>query len=362
MTRRDWILGFIVAIVFAGIVAFSSWEDKPRDRETVVIGVSPFQDTILPYVGEVKGWYEEEGLDVEFRILGWEEVLEALSAPEGTGVDVAIYNICGVVGGHANNPDLVYAYGANPFDRGAALLVRPDGGFLGIEDFEARGMEREDAVRSALAQLKGKTIVTTSNTDMEQNVWSAVRKGGLDFDRDVQIVNLPPPEGLGAFLDGEGDAYLGGVPQRFAGVQRGMVELVTGSDLGPAPINGFVTTRQFLARDREKLTKILRVWFRIVEHTNQNIDDTARIVSEKMNETTPGSISPQDFKDAWNVIESYPPTPDAVAADILSPNGKNYWRRRWDACNTYYVDVSRTMSQPTPSDSVFVMEEVQEGL
>ena len=37
---------------------------------SVRYGVSPFQDTLLPVLGQEFGWYAEEGLDVEFVILG----------------------------------------------------------------------------------------------------------------------------------------------------------------------------------------------------------------------------------------------------------------------------------------------------
>ncbi len=362
MKNRTAIVGLVLLALVGIATAYLFLGKQPNDPERIVVGVSPFQDTILPIVGEELGFYEEEGLIVEFRVLGWTEVLEALSAPEGTGVDVAIYNICGVVGGHQNNPNLVYAYGTNPFDKGAALLVRPDENFLTIDQYLAQGLDRENAVSSAVRQLRGRKIITTSNTDMEQNVWSAITRAGLDFERDVEIVNLPPEEGLAAFLSGEGDAYLGGVPQRFAAVREGMLELVSGTDLGPAPINGFVTTQSFADGNSEKLVKMLRVWFRIVQHTNENIDETANIVSARLNAEVPGSFSPDDFKNAWNVIESFPPSPDAVQSDILDPSGPNYWRSRWNACNDYFVNVSRSMESPVQPEGVFRMQEFQEML
>ena len=44
------------------------------------LGLSPFQDTILPALGVAKGWYKDEGVDVEIRVLGWTEIQEALTS------------------------------------------------------------------------------------------------------------------------------------------------------------------------------------------------------------------------------------------------------------------------------------------
>ena len=69
---------------------------------------------------------------------------------------------------------------------------------------------------------------------MEQGVAAAATRGGLDFKRDVKVIYLEPDQGLAAFLNGTGDAYIGGIPQRTRAGKEGMVEMLTGIDLGPA--------------------------------------------------------------------------------------------------------------------------------
>ena len=111
-------------------------------------------------------------LDVEFVILGWTEVQEALAAGE---VDVAINNISSVI---ATYDAFRSVYGFNIFDAGAALMARPE--FKSVEEFEEEGMERADAVVAALQQMQGGTVVTTGNTDMGRGCWfgGARRPGG----------------------------------------------------------------------------------------------------------------------------------------------------------------------------------------
>jgi NitT/TauT family transport system substrate-binding protein len=214
-------------------------------------------------LGRNKGWYKEEGLDVEFRILGWTEVQEALSSVARDRVDVAINNETAVVATNHRNRDLVYVYGFNPFDAGFALMGRPNGRVLPLEVFLPQTPDREEAIRRTAEQLRGLSVITTANTDMEQGVAAAAIRGGLDFTRDVKIINLNPDDGLAAFLAGEGDLFIGGLPQRFRAKKEGMIEILTGLDLGPVPINGIVSTRSYVEKNREVIFKLLNVWFKI---------------------------------------------------------------------------------------------------
>jgi NitT/TauT family transport system substrate-binding protein len=330
----------------------------PAAAVHVRFGVSPFQDTYLPMVGEAKGWYKEEGVDVEFSTLGWTEVMEALSAGK---IDVGINNISSVVATHNRNPQIIYWYGLNPFDNGFALMVRPNGKLKTVAQIEKEVGNHEKAVQLAAAQLKGKTVVTTGKTDMEQGVAAAARRGGLDFRNDIRIIDLNPDEGLAAFLRGEGDAYIGGIPQRTRAGKEGMVEMLTGADLGPPPINGFVTTKDFATKHEAELLKLLHVWFRIVRANDVNIDDGGTFIVNKLNAQSGAQFTLEDYKKFWNNYEHYPSGPDEVEQLILSPTGRNYWRARWDDCNQYFFQITHTIPQPVDPNDAFWMERAQKA-
>src|ERR1044071_7188909 len=237
MNRKTLLLVVLIILAIALPVYLIYRNRKPTPNPSLVhvrYGISPFQDTLVPIVGREKGWYREEGLDVEFTVLDWNEVLDSISSGK---IDVAINNISSVISVHERNPQIIYWYGFNPFDNGFALMIRPDGKLKTLQQFEIEVGDHERAVQMTAAQLKGKTVVTTGNTDMEQGVAAAARRGGLDFKKDMRIIDLNPDEGLAAFLRGEGDAYIGGIPQRTRAGKEGMVEMLTGADLGPPPIN-----------------------------------------------------------------------------------------------------------------------------
>lgn len=333
-------VGLVLAIFIFAISTFLNFDKS--DKTKIVVGVSPFQDTILPLYAQKKGFLESEKYEFEFRVIGWTEVLEGLSNQTGTGLDVGVNNICSVVGAWPNNSSLVYYYPLNPFDDGFALMARNDGKIRPLDFFLESDSSRMEAVKKTGLQLKGKTIVTTSNTDMEQGVAAAVKRAKLDFNEDVTIINLPPDEGLLAFLAGTGDFYIGGIPQRFKAKQEGMIEILTGVDLGPAPINGLVTSRQLMEKDPDALSELINGWFDTVKYIDANLESSALEIVTLVNSNTAGELKPEDFYTAWNELESFMKAPDQVSNEILSPSGKNYWLARWNDCNDYFVDIAKT--------------------
>lgn len=352
-------------IVLIVLIAFftSCVNQKKEENKKIVFGISPFQDTFLPIIGDVKGWYKEEGLNVEFKILGWTEIQEALSSKATQRIDIGINNISSVVATYNNNPNLVYLYGFNTFDNGFALMIRPDGKIKPLSYFLEKGFERTEAIKMTAQQLKGKKVITTSNTDMEQGVAAAARKGGISFKNDIEIINLNPDEGLAAFLTDEKSeysAYIGGIPQRTRAGKEGMIEMLTGIDLGPAPINGIVSTKEFYNSHKDEITKILKVWFKIVNYVENNKDDAASIIIKRLNETSSANFTVEDFKKFWNNYEHYPMSPSEVDKEILSETGRNYWKARWDDCNYYFYEISANpIPKPVKPEDAFYMIEVQ---
>lgn len=351
----------LLALFGFGIYTISK-EKEVAKSDTIVFGVSPFQDTFMPILGKEKGWYKEEGLDVEFKILGWTEIQEALSSRGTQKIDIGINNISSVIATHNNNPEIIYLYGFNTFDNGFALMIRPESDLKPLSYFLEKGIERQKAIELTAEQLKGKKVITTSNTDMEQGVAAAAQKGGLSLKDDIRIINLNPDEGLAAFLTGEGDAYIGGIPQRTRASKEGMVEMLTGVDLGPAPINGLVSTKSFYNDNQEEIKKLLKVWFRIVEYTNNNMDEVANIIVKKLNENSAANFTVEDFKTFWNNYEHYPANVDEIDTEILKSNGKNYWKNRWDDTNNYFYNIVNTIPKPVNSEDAFYMIKVQEQL
>jgi NitT/TauT family transport system substrate-binding protein len=322
--------------------------EAAQDQSTkIVIGVSPFQDTLLPVVGAEKGWYKEAGLEVTFKTLAWNAMMPAVASG---AVDVAVYNTTGVVLVYSKQPDLVFWYPWDIFAQGAALMGRPNIGLKTVKDFEQQGLDHKAAIKAVVAQLKSKSVVTTMGSDMGKAVVIVTSDNGLPRDQ-FKIIDMDPDQGLAAFLSGTGDAYLGGIPQRTRLTKEGYLTLISGPDVAPVPLNGWVTTRAFAEKNQEALLKLQNVMFRIIRYTNANQDEIGKLITDRLNSETGAQMTIENFKKFWNEIEIYPQNATAVARDILSDNGQGSWKRTWDNDNYYFVEVDKTIPQKVPYDA-----------
>jgi NitT/TauT family transport system substrate-binding protein len=346
-------LKLLVAILASSLPLIAGSTEKTATK--ISIGLSPFQDTLLPIIGKEKGWFAEEGLDVDFKTLAWNAVMPAVAS---NAIDVAVYNTTGVVSVYNKQPDLLFWYPWNIFAQGAALMGRPNIGLKTAKDFEATGMSHADAVKATIQQLKSKTVVTTMGSDMGKAVVEAARSNGLARD-DFKIVDMDPDQGLAAFISGTGDAYLGGIPQRTRLNKEGYLALVTGPDLAPVPLNGWTTTKEFAEKNPEALLKLQHVMFRIIRYTAANQDEVAKTITDRLNSETGAKMTIEDFKRFWNEIEAYPKNAAEVKKDMLDDSGYANWKRTWDNDNYYFVEVDKLIPEKVPYDAFWALK-VQE--
>lgn len=329
---------------------------EPVELTQITIGISPFQDTYIPIIGEEKGWFEEVGLDVELKSLAWNAVTPAIISGD---VDIAINNTTGVVSAANAEPDLVYAYGWNPFTEGSALMIRPESGLKSIDTLEAELGDRAEARTAMIESLAGRTIVTTLSTDMGKQINDALASVGMSAD-DVTFVDMDPDAGLAAFLSGTGDAYLGGIPQRFKSLEEGMEIGLSGPDLAPPPINGVLAKRDFVTNNEDQLLAFINVIHRIIRFCDANTDECGQIITDRLNEETAAGLTVDDFRSFWQNIELYAPNAESAKAMILDEGGVAYWKKTWDSDNTYLVG-SGAIPAPVSADTNFLMPQVWEA-
>ena len=298
---------------------------------TIQLGISPFQDTMLPLVAQEKGWFDDEGIKVELKTLSWDAIMPAVASG---AVDAAINNTTGVVSVANKSPESVYWYAWNPFTQGSALMGRKNIGLKTMEEATKGGTSVEQARKEVFGQLKGKTIVTTRSTDMGKQVIAALKSVGLT-EADVKIVDMDPDQGLAAFLSGTGDAYLGGIPQRVRATTEGMVVVASGPDLAPPPINGLVTTSSYATANEEALLKLIHVLHKTVRYCNDNTADCGKTITERLNKDTGANLTVEGFEDFWQNFELYAGNAKEVKDLILDADGVSYWKKTWDGDNEY---------------------------
>ncbi len=348
MSRFSWSgLALAAGMLIASTHGAVSATPPAGTLTNIRIGISPFQDTLLPIIGEEKGWFKQAGLNVSFQTLAWNAVMPALAS---NSVDVAVYNTTGIISVYSKMPNAVFLYPWNIFSEGQALMGRPGLGLKTVKDFEKEGKSHADAVKATIQQIKGKTVITTMGSDMGKSVMDVTANNGIaksDFD----IVDMDPDQGMAAFLSGSGDMYVGGIPQRSRLEHEGYTTMLVGPDLAPVPINGWVTTQEFAAKNEDALLRLQHVMFRIIRYTDAHTQDAGKIITDKLNSETGSNMSVAEFEKYFRQIEEFTGNAAVVQKDLLNENGFAWWKKTWDNDNKYFFKVDKLIPEAVPYDA-----------
>jgi ABC-type nitrate/sulfonate/bicarbonate transport system substrate-binding protein len=322
------------------------------------VGLSPYPDLMPVSIGAEKGWYREEGLDLDIKYLEWGETIEALA-----GGSVDITNACDVdvLTKLDNFPDIVFS-NVVFYSAGSGVLVRPNSGLKTFQEFTAELGDRAKAIKATGEQLRGKTAIAAHNTDHELTIFILAQRGGVDPVKEMKWIDMTPPEGLAAFLTGTGDLYNGGIPQRLKGVEEGNKLLVTLKDLKPEGINfcGFATTKKFAEEHMDLLTAFQRVAYRNHQFIEQRPDEGFDIMRKTIKKVAGDDIAIDRFKYIWKELEFFPTSDAQLQKELLSPNGDFYWRPRFELIDKFYHD-AKLIKAPISLDQIAVFVQMQDA-
>jgi ABC-type nitrate/sulfonate/bicarbonate transport system substrate-binding protein len=321
------------ALIFLAATAIESiWISRcsaqtPRIR----YGITPYQDTALPIIGEKEKWYGDEKLLVDSVPLGWGEVPLALAS---NSIDVAVYNFNSLLApwnevAAGGKPLVFYA----PFYvfKGNAIMVRNNAGYKTSVDAKSK-----EELISVIRQLQGKRIAVTAGTEFEQIVLEALRLAGMRAGQDATIINARPEDALAAFISSDIDAFSAGLTERVEAKKRGGVELIVGSDVSLPVIDGLVTTEAFARTFPNQLDTLVRTWFRTIQYVDIDVANRSAIVRQYLTERGSTKYSPEEYAIAWT-FGVFPRTADEAAKAFNEPTSKYYWKPVWSGINEFLL-------------------------
>ena len=321
--------------------------DVSEERRRVTYGISPYQDTIIPKYADIQGWYEQEGIVPDLRVLAWGDIMPAI----GGGVDVAIQNFNSFQASYwnlrARGIEPVFYYPFFVF-KGAAILIPATSELRTAEDFSRDGLSRRASVRAAAAQLEGRSVAATIGTEMEQLVTAALDQAGLADARDQILIHAQPADALAAFLTGSVDAFSAGVTEQTEAARSGARVLVSSADILPAVIDGLVTTSTYVEENGELLDSLVALWFRSIRHLDEDLPTRAPLLLEFLNSVGSTRYTVEEYREVWNRFDYFPRTEVEAEAQIMSPSGEYYWRRSWEGTNELLLQEG-TISRAVPS-------------
>lgn len=336
MKRRVFFIFLLVVCILVAI-GFAYYYFSGYNKQNVVrIGITPFQDTVLPVIPEKLGWYKKDGYTVKFVDVGWSDVSLGLASNE---FDVIIYTFDSLLPSWPSlkkgGKELIY-YAPLYVFKGAAIMVRGDEGYDTLPSL--KGLTKDEVARrtkEVIQQLIGKKIGITEGTTAERVVRAALEKGGVAKSK-VELIHARYEDNLAAFLAGSIDAFVGGVTERIQARKSGAVELIVGSAVSVPVVDGWVTRRDFAEENPEVMQSLIDNFFRVVRYMEQDLVGNAHLATEYLKGKASIDYSPKEYMFAWN-FQYFPKTRDEASKTFLDPESPYYWKGIWAENNKFLL-------------------------
>jgi len=299
------------------------------------VGAMPYQDYLSIWIGQRKGWFREEGVEIQIISIPWYDgVNEALA---GDSIDLGSSTPDSRLAVYKNFKGAKLAFLAFSFE-GFGLLASPKKFKSYDQFFKENGGNRLAALKSANGQLKGKTICFPGTGGSTTFVETSLATAGLTL-KDVKVIDLESDEALAALYAGRCDAVMGGIPQRQKALKDGYIVLVTAGVLPPeaAELVGWAATNKYIKAHPEGILAFMRVWYRNMQHVKKNPDDGFAIIAAEVNKIHGKGMTVTDLKGAWQVIEFFPNDACEAQKFFYDPNGPRYWKKSYDAVMKSYI-------------------------
>jgi NitT/TauT family transport system substrate-binding protein len=250
--------GWVALLAALAAVVLACAPTATRPRERVTIGIPAKSLNYLPlYLGQERGIFDEEGLDVEVTVMQTE------------------VSVAGLISG-----SLDYSGASTGAIRAAVAGAETRAiGFMSIQP--TFYLMSKPAIRT-MADLRQKVIATTTpGASATEIARLAVRRAGLDPNDDVQILTTgSTANAYTALLSGQVDAAVLSIPYNVQAEREGYYPLLYAGDITSSPESGLAASTTKLRASPDQVKRVLRGMLRstayIAAHQVEATDLIAR--------------------------------------------------------------------------------------
>lgn len=249
-------IGLVLAISSILIVLLSSQLAASGGSVTVRFAVELNDHSSAFWVALDKGWFEEEGIELEYKVFS--TGLELAAALTKGDIDIALACVGPLLLAKARGVPLKFV--AMMHTHGYALVVRP---------------EYDD-----ITELDGKKV---SASGPGSPTWLLAVLVGKKYNVSFDLQRMPPFMATTALLTSKLDAA--SIPEHYATLAEfmGAKILLRSQDIWPSmPGSGVAVTEEFLENHRDLVVKIVRVLARAIEYIKEHPDEVAKIVAKHL--------------------------------------------------------------------------------
>ena len=258
-------IGIIIVIVIIGIsiVGCKGQPRKPEQFEKVTIGISTSSLLAsLVHIAEVRGYFLEEGIDVEIK--GYSTGKAALAATLSGEVDM---------GTVADTPIVSNSFERNDFAVFVTILNSAQ---------HSKALTRKDSNINTPLDLVGKKVATTVGTTAHYFMAVFFLLNKLDIS-DVEIVNLKPGEMVEAIVNGDVDAMFAWEPNILKATKSlGDNAIILPSDVGYEATFNLVSMNGYIENNPELIKKVIKALAKAEEFITNNREESINIIALRL--------------------------------------------------------------------------------
>ena len=267
------LLFFVSFLFISGLSACMKKEEPLKKVKVAEVTRSVFYSPL--YIAMEKGFFEEEGLDIDLTTVpGGDKTMTALISG---GADIALIG--------SETSIYVNSQGADDPVINFVQLTQTDGTFL---------VSRKPVENFTWNMVKGSTFLGQRKGGMPQMVGEFVlKKHGIDPRNDLNLIqNIDFANISSSFASGTGEFVQLFEPTASVFEKEGVGYIVAsfGTESGKIPYTTFMTKESYLKRERETAEKFTRAIYRAQQWIYQNPSEEAAKVVQPFFEDTETDI------------------------------------------------------------------------
>ncbi len=329
----------------------------------VRFGMLPYGDHTYAIIGVKKGWFKEVGIDLEYQVLKIEDVVPFLN--NGT-LDVASCPPGILMASYENAPDVV-AFCFGDLFQGFAIMAKPS--YKSYSDFIKEGKPPKEAVKAAVAQMRGKTFAYPAEAAIKPFIDLAIEKSGMTR-KDFTSLVLDDPMTINSLRNGHADFQVGGAPSHVVLQREGFKPILSSLELAltakPSPDSpelasiledGWVTTRKYFKEHKDIIMRMASVNFRIMRFMHDHKDEALALHMPYLSEATGQKFTVADGKIIYNDLDPFF-TFEQQKEWFESPDSLYYYKNVNGAILNSYIKQGIYQHKPPTVEDIVTAEDV----
>lgn len=266
---KTWVWISIIIVIGLGVWSYFIFVEKEATEkyvgpiEKITFGSSTTHKITAIFVAENKGYFKEEGIDLEIKKFGSGKA-SFLAMLKGEGVDISAV---------ADTPIVLESFNREDFYIIAGMYT----------SYDDKVIARKDKGINSIADLQGKKVGLTKGTNAQFLLDLLLIYNGISSSK-VEVVDIKPMDLVTALENGDVDAISAWEPIPFEAEQVLQDKTIKFLNDGfYRKTFYFALKKDFVKNHPEALKRFLRAIYKANTFLKENEDESQTIVAEALN-------------------------------------------------------------------------------